>query len=800
MRWLGAVAVCSAALATLPGTAEATVSFERMFGVDVDFQDSNSGDFENCAAPEWCRVGTATGAAGGLVNPEGIAVDRQGRILVSEVGSSRVSRFTVAADGTVAFDRAFGLDVDPSDGDTGDFENCTAVTGCRAGTIAAAPGAVDPRGLAVDASGGILVTDRMNNRVSRFTAGQDGVVAFDRAFGIDVDPSDGNTGDFENCTAVSGCNPGATTAAAGGLNSPQAIAVDRQGGILVAAVLNDRIDRFTRAPDGTIAFDRAFGIDVVPGNLEDGFETCTAATGCIAGADSSGPGAIRRPTGVAVDSKGRILVSAQDSHRILRFAVAAGGAVSFDRAFGVDVDPSDGTTGDFENCTVVCQDGTASAAAGGLNFVEQLAVDAQDSILVANRFGQRIDRFRGAGDGPVTFDRALGVDIDPTDPPTGSEFENCTTATGCRVGSQSSAAGGLNTPIAVTVDPLGRILVADRNNNRVQRFTAGPTVTVTKALVPASDPGTFDLRVDGAVVRAGAGHGQSGGLQVAAGTPVTVSEVAGADHLSSIDCGGGPQAGSSLMLPPVTGDVVCTITNTRKRTVTLVGALAPAGDPGRFDLRVADAVVAAAAGDGASGSLVLPHGAAPAVSAVAAAGTDAEAYTTEIACDNGQSAAAASLALTALAGDVTCTITNTRKAGPPTPTPTPGPGPGPGPIVPPVVTPPPAPLALITLRLQPGRFRALRSGPAIQRRGARLEFSLTKAARVRFTVERIVRGQPRPVRGGRFSVAGRAGLNRLRFSGRVGGRALASGRYQLSAVASAGGESSRRRTLLFRIR
>jgi len=36
----------------------------------------------------------------------------------------------------------------------------------------------------------------------------------------------------------------------------------------------------------------------------------------------------------------------------------------------------------------------------------------------------------------------------------------------------------------------------------------------------------------------------------------------------------------------------------------------------------------------------------------------------------------------------------------------------------------------------------------------------------------------------RFQVRGRRGLNRMRFSGRIRGRALAEGRYTLSAVAT----------------
>ncbi len=52
-------------------------------------------------------------------------------------------------------------------------------------------------------------------------------------------------------------------------------------------------------------------------------------------------------------------------------------AVTFDRAFGINVDPSDGNTGDFENCTSTCQTGTLSSAAGGMNQSAGVVLDAQ---------------------------------------------------------------------------------------------------------------------------------------------------------------------------------------------------------------------------------------------------------------------------------------------------------------------------------------------------------------------------------------------------------------------------------------
>jgi hypothetical protein len=145
---------------------------------------------------------------------------------------------------------------------------------------------------------------------------------------------------------------------------------------------------------------------------------------------------------------------------------------------------------------------------------------------------------------------------------------------------------------------------------------------------------------------------------------------------------------------------------------------------------------------------------------------------------------------------------------------TPGPI-APGPPPPKPIAPSPAPrrsptpprstpLALTELALAPPDFKAAKKGPAVSRSGragTSLSFRLPRPASVRFRVLRTdtrrsrtgpgpapaLRPPPRaeatnPERG-RFSVPGRRGLNRLRFSGRVRGRPLPAGAYRLVAVA-----------------
>jgi hypothetical protein len=117
------------------------------------------------------------------------------------------------------------------------------------------------------------------------------------------------------------------------------------------------------------------------------------------------------------------------------------------------------------------------------------------------------------------------------------------------------------------------------------------------------------------------------------------------------------------------------------------------------------------------------------------------------------------------------------------------------------------PLALTGLTLTPREFKAARKGSAVSRSGragASLGFRLSGPAKVDFRVTsaRVPR-LPIPAPGGgaraggkqlariplvhheigRFSIRGRKGLNRLRFSGRLRGRALRAGTYRLTAEA-----------------
>jgi hypothetical protein len=109
----------------------------------------------------------------------------------------------------------------------------------------------------------------------------------------------------------------------------------------------------------------------------------------------------------------------------------------------------------------------------------------------------------------------------------------------------------------------------------------------------------------------------------------------------------------------------------------------------------------------------------------------------------------------------------------------PGPNARPGPVPSSQPRSPHGPaVTLRGLSIAPRTFRAARRGPAIASRArALVRLTLSRPARVTLTVRhgRRIAGQ--------IQFAGKAAVNTLRFSGRIGGHTLAPGRYQLTAAA-----------------
>ena len=131
---------------------------------------------------------------------------------------------------------------------------------------------------------------------------------------------------------------------------------------------------------------------------------------------------------------------------------------------------------------------------------------------------------------------------------------------------------------AQLVGCTGTLAVGDDKTCTITNTRKTGTITVVKDLIPSTDDGRFDLRIDGNVVKADAGDGDgSGAVEVNTGTH-TVSEVAGSigdvdDYASDISCTNGTAASGRGPLEVVVtsgASITCTITNTRDTTLTVI--------------------------------------------------------------------------------------------------------------------------------------------------------------------------------------------------------------------------------------
>jgi hypothetical protein len=110
------------------------------------------------------------------------------------------------------------------------------------------------------------------------------------------------------------------------------------------------------------------------------------------------------------------------------------------------------------------------------------------------------------------------------------------------------------------------------------------------------------------------------------------------------------------------------------------------------------------------------------------------------------------------------------------------------------------PPVLGRVTLTPARFAVARraTGVTAARRGTRVRYSLSEPAAVTLRVQRLAGRRARTV--GTLRRSGLAGANRVRFSGRIGRRRLAPGRYRLTVRATdAAGNRSAARSRTFRI-
>jgi tripartite motif-containing protein 71 len=255
----------------------------------------------------WGSRGTADGQ---FITPSGIAIDSSDNVYVADVLNHRIQKFS-------------------SDGK---FLTKWGSRGTADGQF------LGPSGIAIDPSGNVYVADRIENRIQKFSSDGKFLTKWGSSCQI------GNPPD-PHCNKKS---MGALEAGDGQFNQPQGITLDSSSNVYVADSMNGRIQKFNNSGAFLTKWDTAAGeprgividrsgkiyVSIVSRNdsisvydnmgifLTKWGSSCVIKTGfgckSVLGLKTSqlGDGQFNVPTGLSLDSMGRLYVSDTNNNRI----------------------------------------------------------------------------------------------------------------------------------------------------------------------------------------------------------------------------------------------------------------------------------------------------------------------------------------------------------------------------------------------------------------------------------------------------------------------------------------------------
>jgi hypothetical protein len=301
----------------------------------------------------------------------------------------------------------------------------TASPACGDTGAAAAATLSAPASMVVDSIGNVWVADTGNNRIRKFAV--NGTITTVAGTGT-------------ACSSpVSACGDGGLATASGAyLNSPRGVYVDGAGNLYIADYGDNRIREV------------AAGTQIITTVAGTG-TACSSPTSTCGDGGAATSAQLNGPVQLAMDGQGDLYIADKADNRI-RMVGASTGLLT--TVAGMGTACSSPTKG--------CGDG-ASALLANLNSPSGLFADGANNLFIADTTDNRVRKVQalntGSGSGYITTVAGSGTACSGG-------------AAACGDGAAATAAS-LNSPRALYVDSAGNIYIADMNDNRIRKVTAG---------------------------------------------------------------------------------------------------------------------------------------------------------------------------------------------------------------------------------------------------------------------------------------------------------------------------------------